>query len=220
MSAASGVWSRPVLLVGEAASTARERVAQWGGRIVDARGDGAGRELLEAGFVSLPARAVFDDSLRNALEEFGEPAARHVGTASFEAEAGSVRVPLGKRVVVAGAGSARFSCHGPIAEQGARVVTLDVTVRMSVPDRIGTHLQAINDETSQLARLAAETNDDMPPWNALAITPLVGTLRRWLSSQGTDRRRAFSVAFLESFAPAAVAAKLWEHRFPETEPPS
>lgn len=208
----------PIVLLGDVASGAAAVFESWGTRVVRMDGEGGARELLESGFVWLPGRTVAGDELRRAFEGFGSDGDGRVGTAGFEAEVEGLRVPLGERVVIAGPKAARFSSHGLVAAAGAPVSRLDVTVRVRVPERIGEHLQAINAETSVLASLAASTGDDMPSWRALALAPLVGTVRGWLGSRGGDRGRAFSVAFLESFAPAAVAAKLWEHRFPESEP--
>ncbi len=219
MSAAAFVCDWTVVLPGTPASDCG--VSDWSPSVLVL---GTAAELARLpdpsveGFVWLHPRAVLDAPLREAVRSFGREGRPRVGVARHEADVEGGAVPLGNRVLVAEAGGARFSAGGPVAEEGAELVALGCTVRVATPARIGLHLRAVNAESSIAAAIGLHVGE-VAGWKALALAPLFGTFRGWLGARG-DRGRAFSVAFLESFARAAAEAKLWELRRPEEESPS
>ncbi|MDG2303793.1 MAG: hypothetical protein P8R42_03900 [Candidatus Binatia bacterium] len=170
------------------------------------------------GFVWLSPRTRIDADLRDALGRFGVVGRPRVGVAPHVAERAGGTVPLGDRVVVAEAGAARFALRGPKAVAGAEIVRLDCTIRVSAPERVGDHLRSINEESTIAAALGAHVGE-VAGWGALALAPMVGTLRGWMGARGAGER-TITVAFLESFAAAAAAAKLWELRNAEVGRPS
>lgn len=217
MTAAEGRGAGPLVLAGPVGEEVRSAFEAWGHTVVVTGDvDSVVPDPGATGFVWLSPRAAPDEAVLDAVRAFAQSPSRRVGVAPHQAHtADGGAVPLGDRVIVADPKAARFSAVGPVPQRGAEVVRLPCTVHVSVPDRIGEHLEAINAETSCTARIAAVSGDDAK-WFDLAMRPLIGTARGWLGSRGA-RGRAFSVAFLESFAPAAAAAKLWEQRHPDVE---
>lgn len=216
MSGAANRLDLPVVLAGAVNPEARRAFEAWTRTVVVLDEAATAPDPTTSGLVWLSPRTLPDESLQAAVADFARISARRVGVAPWEVVVDGGSVPLGERVIVADAGAARVSAWGLEPVGAAETVRLSCSVRLTAPDRIGEHLRAINDESSIAAALGARGGDD-PSWRALAVQPVLGTLRAWLGATG-NRERAFSVAFLENFAPAATAAKLWEYRHPESEP--
>jgi len=206
----------PVVLAGAANPEARRAFEAWTRTVVVLDEAATVPDPASSGLVWLSPRTLPDEELRAAVAEFASSPARRVGVAPCEVVMDDGAVPLGERLIVADGGAARWSVRGLEPVGAADTVRLACRLRLSAPDRIGAHLRAINEESSILAALGARAGAE-PSWHALAVQPVLGTLRAWLGATG-DRERAFSVAFLENFAHAATAAKLWEYRHPESEP--
>lgn len=208
----------PVVLCGAPTAQVESALGRWGRPVVRCED---GREALVGamrdGFVWLGGRTVLEAALVAEIDSFDARREGRVLVAAFRGVgADGVRVPLGDRVVLAGPGAARFGVRGPVAQRGVESVRSSRVVDLVIPSSIGEHLRAVNDESSASA-VAADAGGAEPGWADLA-RPAVATWRAWRGAVG-DRDRAFSAAFLEAFTGAATAAKLWERRHPDGEPP-
>ena len=196
-------------------------LARWGCEIASLGEIDSSRRkaILGERFVLwLGPRVIVDETLRTAAGRFVADPRGRVLSAPHVGHAGGLRVPLGDRVVLSPPGSAAVGPCGPIALERGAVARLDLEIAVSIPQRVGEHLAAVNEESSGYASWAAGLGA-RPSWAALAWGPLRGTLRGCVGARG-DRRRAFTISLLETFLWAATSAKLWEIQHPDREGPS
>lgn len=209
-----------VVVGGVPTSAWRSEVEAWAPRlVVPTESPEAIPDLAREAVVWLPPRAIVDASVRAAIEGFCAQQPGGVGTAIWEAEHGSGVVPLGEHVVVASPGAARFGAEGPVPGPGAKRTSLPCRLRLKVPDRVSEYMGAVNEESTAAALVWGRSGGARPRWWVQSVRPLVSLLSSFLRSTG-PRRRAFTVAFLESFVASAALAKRWELEFPEEEPPA
>ena len=209
-----------VVVGGVPTSTWRADVEAWAPQlVVPTESPQALPDLEREGVVWLPPRAVVDESVRDAILGFYARQPGGVGTAIWEADHGSGVVPLGEHVLVASPGAARFGAEGPVPLPGEKRTSLACRLRLNVPVRISEYMGAVNEESTAAALAWGRSEDVAPRWWLQSVRPLVALLSSFLRSTG-PRRRAFTVAFLESFVASAALAKRWELEFPEEEPPA
>lgn len=209
-----------VIVAGPPSGELAEGLACWGHRVWEVGPEPIpemASGLGDLSLVWLHPRARLDAALREALDGVCGLEEPCVATAVHVARESGTTVPLGERVVAASQAAATAGTTGLRPKPGAVRRRLDLVVTVDVPGRVGPHLEAVNQESTAVAALGAAVGE-APSWRGLAVAPLAGTLRGWWKARG-DRGRAFTVAFLESFVAPAAAAKLWELRQPEEEPP-
>ena len=194
----------------DAAGTARA----LGARAIPIRDVGGPGELeaaIAGAFaVWLPPFAIADAEMADAIATFrarGTDRAR-VGWCGARLIAEDVEIRLPATVAVSSPGAVSLRGPDPRPRRGAIREELGATWRMHPPPTLSAHLDAVNRQSGEVARLL-HLSGVRPSRRELALRPLLFLARAMLGAR--SRRNASAPrAVLEAYRRVLVAAKLWE----------